>query len=57
METRFEISTKTLSIKADDKFLYMSLFKDKFMMKIAFADIKKSAEYMHNRIQDIKRIG
>jgi len=57
METRFEISTKMLSIKADDKFLYLGLLKDKCMMKIAFADIKKSVEYMHNRIQDIRRIG
>lgn len=57
METRFEFSIKILSIKADDKFLYLSLLEDKCMMKIAFADIKKSAEYLLSRIQDTKRIG
>jgi hypothetical protein len=35
METRFEFSIKILSIKADDKFLYLSLLEDKCMMKIA----------------------
>lgn len=54
METRFEFSIKILSIKADDKFLYLSLLEDKCMMKIAFADIKKSAEYLLSRIQDTK---
>ena len=55
METRFELNTKMLNIKSDDKFLYLALFESKCTIKIAFADIKKSAKYLLTQTLDTKR--
>lgn len=39
METRFEINIKTLSIKGDDKAMYLCL-SDKLLLKVAYSDLE-----------------
>lgn len=51
MNTKYEFSNEMLRLWADDEFIYLSLNKVKFDVKLPIDAIKKAGAYLLNSIQ------
>ena len=51
MDTRFELNVKKVSIKGDDKAVYL-YYEGTLLLKFAYRDIKKAAAFLLTKAQE-----
>ncbi len=51
MDTRFELNVKKVSIKGDDKAVYL-YFEGRLLLKFAYRDIEKAVRFLLTQAQE-----